>query len=149
MAAAMEGRMQTGTILDRYPMPPCAAHLGWRMLGHDAPGGWVRIAFEGRDEFRNISGFVQGGMLAAMLDDAMGPAIVLMTQGRCSGVTVGMNLSYLAPARPGTLVCEAKVVQLGKSIGFVEGTLSDGEGVVVARATAHVRLVPLPQAPPA
>ena len=138
--------MQTGTILARYPMPPCAANLGWRMLGHDAPRGWVRIAFEGRDEFRNVSGFVQGGMLAAMLDDAMGPAIVLMTQGRYSGVTVGMNLSYLAPARPGTLVCEAKVVQLGKSIGFVEGTLCDGEGVVVARATSHVRLVPLPQA---
>jgi hypothetical protein len=38
------------------------------------------------------------------------------------------------------------VVQLGKTVGFVEARLADEQGLIVARATASVRLVPLSKA---
>ena len=133
----------TATVFDRFARPPCADLLGWTLLEHDAAKGWARMAFEARPEFLNPAGFVQGGLLTAMLDDSMGPAVLLMTQGRSYTVTINMNVSFLHPARPGRLVGEAQVVQLGKTIAFVESRLSDCGQRLLATATASVRLVPV------
>jgi uncharacterized protein (TIGR00369 family) len=132
----------TGTALDEFPSPPCAKLLGWRFIEARPDEGWIRIGFEGKPEFLNPSGFIQGGLLTAMLDDTMGPAVVTHTKGAFYPVSIDLNVQFLGAAKPGPLFCEAKVVQLGKSIGFVEGVLTDGEGRIVARATQSVRLVP-------
>jgi acyl-coenzyme A thioesterase PaaI-like protein len=50
-------------------------------------------------------------------------------------------VSFLSPARPGKLVGEGRVIQLGKSIAFLEGSLTDAAGTLIARATASARLV--------
>ena len=63
--------------------------------------GWVKIAFEGRPEFRNPAGYIQGGFLAAMLDDVMGPAAFIHSEGRMFSTTIDMAVSFMAPARPG------------------------------------------------
>jgi len=132
----------TATVFDRFPRPPCADLLGWRLLEYDAAKGSAKIAFESRREFLNPAGFVQGGILTAMLDDTMGPAVLLMTEGRFYTVTIGMNVSFLAPARKGRFVGEGQVLQLGKTIAFLEASLRDGDDVLVARATSQARLVP-------
>jgi uncharacterized protein (TIGR00369 family) len=133
----------TATVFDRFPRPACAELLGWRLLDHDAARGWARIGFEGRREFLNPAGFIQGGMLAAMLDDAMGPPVLLKSNGTLFTVTIDMQVSYLAPARPGPFVGEGQILQLGKTIAFLEARLMDGEGTIVARATSSARLVPV------
>ena len=136
----------TGTALDRLPAPPCARLLGWRLLDHDAGRGWVRIGFEGKREFLNPAGFVQGGILAAMLDDTMGPAVWLKSGGALYTATIEMKVSFLAPARPGPIVGEGSVVQLGGTIAFIEAQLLDGEERPLARASASARLVPTERA---
>ena len=88
------------TPFDAFPPPPCATLLGWTLLDHDSQAGTIRVGFDGRAEFANPAGFVQGGMLAAMLDDTMGAAVFAATGGRLYTVTIGMNVSYLAPAAP-------------------------------------------------
>lgn len=128
------------TVLDRYPTPPCAKLLGLDILDADPARGWVRVRFEAAADFRNASGAIQGGLLTAMLDDTMGPAVLIMTGARLYPTTIAMSVIFLAPARPGELVGEATVLQLGKTIGFVEASLTDGAGVVIARATSSVRL---------
>lgn len=130
------------TALDRIPMPPSAALLGWHMLDHDAERGWVRIGFQGRPEFRNPAGFIQGGLLTAMLDDTMGPALWLKTDGALYSTTIDLTVSFLNPANPGLLIGEASVVQHGRTIAFLEGRLSDAQGRLLCRATASARLVP-------
>ncbi|MFN4277370.1 MAG: PaaI family thioesterase [Ferrovibrio sp.] len=137
------------TALDRIPMPPSAALLGWHMLDHDAERGWVRIGFQGRPEFRNPAGFIQGGILAAMLDDTMGPALWLKTDGASFSTTIDLTVSFLNPANPGLLIGEASVVQHGRTIAFLEGRLSDAEGRLLCRATASARLVPAERIPSA
>lgn len=133
--------MTVATALDRLPKPPAAALLGWHVLDARPADGWIQIGFEGRREFLNPAGFIQGGFLAAMLDDTMGPAVFAHTEGRLYTATVDMTVSYLAPATPGPLVGEGQVVQLGKTIGFVEAKLADLQGTTLARAMASVRLV--------
>jgi len=131
------------TILDRYPTPQCALLLGLDILDADAARGWVRVGFVAKPDFWNASGTIQGGFLTAMLDDTMGPAILIMTKAELYPTTIDMNVSFLASARPGPLFGEATVVQLGKTVGFVEACLTDAQGVKIARATSSVRLRPM------
>jgi uncharacterized protein (TIGR00369 family) len=129
------------TAIDDFNMPPCAKLLGWRLLDARPEEGWIKLGFEGKAEFCNPAGFIQGGLLSAMLDDTMGPAVLVMSEGRLYTTTVSMTVSFLAPAKPGPIVAEAKVTQLGKTIAFVEGKLMAKDGTLLAIATASERLL--------
>jgi len=76
-----------------------------------------------------------------MLDDTMGPAVWSKTNGTLFPVTIDMTISFLAAARPGLLIGEARVISLGKLIAFLEGELRDEKGALLARASASARLV--------
>ncbi|KJC41452.1 phenylacetic acid degradation protein [Bradyrhizobium sp. LTSP885] len=129
------------TALDHIPTPPCAKLLGWRLLDARPQDGWIKLVFDGKPDFCNPAGFVQGGILSAMLDDTMGPAVFVMTEGRLYTTTITMNVNFLAPARPGPITGEATVTQLGKTIAFVEGRLTAADGTLLATATNSIRLV--------
>lgn len=134
------------TIMDDLPKPPCAETLGWRMIDAKPEEGWVRIGFDAKPEFCNPAGFIQGGFLAAMLDDTMGPALLIHTNGAAYSVSIDLNVQFLGAAKPGPLFAEAKVVQVGKTIAFIEGALFDEGGRTVARATTSARIVPAEKA---
>jgi uncharacterized protein (TIGR00369 family) len=129
------------TALDNIAAPPCAKLLGWHLLDARPGEGWIRVGFDGKPEFCNPAGFIQGGILAAMLDDTMGPAAFVMTEGKLYTATITMTVNFLAPAKPGPIVGEADVTQLGKTIAFVAGRLMTEDGTVLATATASARLV--------
>jgi uncharacterized protein (TIGR00369 family) len=129
------------TALDQITPPPVAKLLGWRLLDARPAEGWIKLGFEGKPEFLNPAGFVQGGMLSAMLDDTMGPAVLVMTQAKSYTTTVSLTVNFLSPAKSGPIIAEAKVTQLGKSIAFVEGRLTAADGTLLATASAVERLL--------
>ena len=130
------------TALDRLPAPPCAQLLGWRILDARPLDGWIRIGFEGRPEFCNPAGVIQGGFLAAMLDDTMGPAVVCMLPPGKFAPTLNLNISFERPAKVGTLIAKARVSKRGRQACFVSGALfQDGVQVATATATALVQQV--------
>jgi uncharacterized protein (TIGR00369 family) len=140
--------MATDTLFAKLPRPPCADLLGLTLLDHNPAERWARFAFEGRPEFLNPAGFIQGGILAAMLDDTMGPTALLVSGGSLYTATISMNVSFLRPAKPGRLLSEGRVLSMGKTIAFLEATLSAVDGTALARATASARLVPVEKLPP-
>ena len=129
------------TALDRLTPPPSSKLLGWHLIDARPDEGWVRIGFDGKRDFCNPAGFVQGGILSAMLDDTMGPAVFVMTDGRLYTATITLNVNFLAPAKPGPLFGEANVTQLGKTVAFVEGRLTAEDGTLLATASTSARLV--------
>ena len=129
------------TALDGLDIPPCSQLLGWRLLDARPHDGFVRIGFEGKAAFCNPAGFIQGGILSAMLDDVMGPAVFVKTDGRLYTATIGMTVNYLRPVKIGPVIGEGNVVQLGKSVAFIEGRLMDEQGAMLATATSTARLV--------
>jgi len=129
------------TALDHFTAPPSSRLLGWHLLDARPKQGWVRIGFDGKPEFCNPAGFIQGGILSAMLDDTMGPAVFVMTEGRLYTATITITVNFLAPARPGPIFGEADVTQLGKTVAFVAGRLMAADGTVLATATTSARLV--------
>ena len=129
------------TALDDIPAPPSARLLGWRLLDARPDRGWLAVGFDGKAEFCNPAGFIQGGILSAMLDDSMGPAVFVTSDGRFYATTISLTVNFIAPARPGPLIVEAQVIQIGKSIAFMEGKLIANDGTVLATASTTARLV--------
>jgi len=133
-----------GTMFDGMEPPPAAKLLGWTLIGIDEAGGAIEVGFTGRPEFANPAGNVQGGMLTAMLDDAMGPALLVASQGKYLASTIDLHVHFLRPVPVGPITVKAKVTQLGRTVAFLEGTLYDARGRAAARATASAALTESP-----
>ena len=129
------------SIFDGLPMPPVAKTLGWTLRAVDPEAGTIEVGFTAGEMFVNPTGAVQGGFVAAMLDDTMGPAVFAMGKGEIFAPTLDLHVSFLKPARPGRFVGKARVVSLGKPIAFLEGELFNADGELVARSTATARVL--------
>ena len=123
------------------PLPPAAAHLGFRLVSFDTERGEVEGTFDARPEFANMLGGVQGGFLAAMLDTTVSCAVLSVLPADHFAPTVQLNVSYLAPAPLGTLTGRGRVLRKGSSVAFLAGELHAPDGTVVTTATATVRVL--------
>ena len=122
---------------------PSSAHLGLELLAVDVARGIVEMAFQAGDHLCNKWGGIQGGNVAAMLDDAMAFAIGLNLDWGQISPTLELKVSMMAPARPGRLYAVGWVVRRGRSVGFVEGALYDSEGVLLATGSSTANFVTL------
>jgi uncharacterized protein (TIGR00369 family) len=129
------------SVFDAFPKPSCAYTLGWELVEAQRETGTIRVAFEGRPEFCNPSGAIQGGFVAAMLDDTLGPTVLVATGGRSYCATIDLHVQFVEPARVGRLVGEGRIVRLGRTIAMLEGELTDTAGTLIAKATASARVV--------
>jgi uncharacterized protein (TIGR00369 family) len=129
------------SIFDRFEAPPSAKLLGWTLRAIDTDAGTIEIGFTADDRFLNPAGTVQGGFLAAMLDDTQGPALFGMTNGEAYAPTIDFTISFVKPARVGRFVGKGRVVNLGKTIALTEAELFDEAGELVARATFTCRVM--------
>jgi uncharacterized protein (TIGR00369 family) len=142
--------VRTGFFWDvmegRRPQPPIAKLLGFKLLHIDPEQGTIRVEFEAKPEFLNSVGQVQGGMLAAILDDTLSTALVARLPPGQFAPTLELKTSFIAPAAVGKLIGEGRVVHMGKSVAFLEGRLADESGRLVATATATARIMNHPSA---
>jgi uncharacterized protein (TIGR00369 family) len=127
----MEGRKQA---------PAAATTLGWELVAVDPDAGTIEVSFTATDRFLNPVGVVQGGFLAAMLDDTLGPALVATLGPGEFAPTTDLHVQFLRPARPGRFVGRGRIVRRGRDIGFLAGELLDESGTVVATATATAQI---------
>ena len=129
------------SVFDRFTLPSASRLLGWTLRAVDTEAGTIEIGFTADDRFLNPAGTVQGGFLAAMLDDTHGPALFAMTDGAIYAPTIDFSISFIKPARPGRFVGKGRVVSLGKTIAFTEAELFDEAGDMVARGTFSSRVM--------
>ena len=115
--------------------------LGWTLRAIDPEAGTIEIGFTADERFLNPGGTVQGGFLAAMLDDTQGPALFGMTHGEAYAPTIDFNITFVKAARPGQFVGKGRVINLGKTIALTEAELFDEAGDLIARATFTNRVM--------
>ena len=124
----------------RAAPPPAAVLLGWELVSIDPEAGTIEVTFTATEQFLNPIGAIQGGFLAAMLDDTLGPALVATLGPGQFGPTLDLHVQFLRPAYPGRLTGHGRVVRRGKDIAFMAGELLDDSGQVVAAATATAQI---------
>jgi uncharacterized protein (TIGR00369 family) len=116
--------------------PPCSDTLGMRLAALSQAEQWVRMEFDVPQMFANPTGAVQGGFISAMMDEAMSTAVIIASNVTMTAPTLEMKTSYLKRLMPGPASVTARILKLGKSAAFMEADCFDGEGALVARATA-------------
>jgi len=137
----MRKQNMPASIFDRLKMPPTAALLGWRLIELNIEEEWINVGYDAKPEFLNPAGNVQGGILAAMLDDAMGPIVVAVTNAEAIAPTIDLNVSFIRPVKPGPISVMAQITNMRKQVVFLEGKLFDLNGKLCARAVASSLLV--------
>lgn len=115
--------------------PPHAVLLGQKILALDTAAGTVSLEFTAKPEFCNPMGTVQGGFVAAMLDDAAALAAI-MKSGKSIGLpTLEFKVTFFAAARPGILRADGRCIRFGRTIAFMESQLYDTDGKLLASMT--------------
>jgi len=103
----------------------------------------IEVGFTATPALLNPVGDVQGGMLSAMLDDTVGPALAATLGEGEWAPTTDLHVQFLGPAVAGQLIGRGRVVRRGRNIAFLAGDLSQGDkGVATAVATATIRRTP-------
>ncbi len=126
----------------KRPAPACAKTLGIEFGLIDPDRGTIEVHFDAKPEFLNPVGNVQGGFLAAMLDDTMGPALVATLDANEFAPTVNLNVQFHRPAKAGALKGIGRVVLRGKEVCQLSGELlQDHKIIATATATAVIRRI--------
>ena len=123
--------LQSGEL----PPPPIAVLLG--MWITEVSEGRVVFAAEPEEYHYNPLGTVHGGVMATLLDSAMGCVVQSMLPVGTSYTTIELKVNYLRPVtmQTGTVYCEGKIIHVGGRIATAEGRLTDAGGKLYAHGT--------------
>jgi uncharacterized protein (TIGR00369 family) len=114
--------------------PPVARLIGFEMTQIE-PG---RAVFELDAGPRHASplGTVHGGIIVDLVDAAMGCAHASQLEEGESFTTLELKINFMKPVWRSHLVAEGNVIRAGRTIGLVEGRVTDETGSLVAFATS-------------
>jgi uncharacterized protein (TIGR00369 family) len=140
-AKASEYPANIQAILKRQA--PCSAWLKQSLLEIDSECGFARIGYELGEPHFNRFGALHGGAIACVMDDVLAVAAGLVLQWGEIAPTLEMKVSYLSQGSAGKHVAEARVLKRGRQISFLEATLANDSGKLVATATATIMIAPL------
>ena len=116
--------------------PPCSDTLGMRLAEVNQDAQTIRMDFDVSPSFANPTGAVQGGFIAAMMDEAMSTCVIIASNVTMTAPTLEMKTSYLRRLMPGPAQVEARILKMGRSAAFMAGDCFDADGKLVAKATA-------------
>ena len=120
---------------------PCTETLGMKVINYSSEPPSIEAEFEARFEFTHSEGqVVQGGFVAGMLDAPMAHLLMGLFDFKVLPMTLDLNVSFLAPSKPGKLNCTAEVVQLGKSTAFMASKLYQDD-TLVATSPSTVKII--------
>lgn len=118
---------------------PSAPHI-WCTLGYRGTlqgEGRSVIEWDATPDFcfHSESGpIVHGGMVATLLDTAMGGACWSLMAEDEDFLTADLRTEFMRSARPGTLRAEGHVVQRNRRVVFCSADLYDSDGTLLATA---------------
>jgi uncharacterized protein (TIGR00369 family) len=139
-ATLVAGATQDGLALlqaigaGTLPVPPILNTLAIEPV--EAGEGKVSFSLDPEEFHLNPFGMVHGGVLAAMLDTAMGCAVHSQLPAAVGYVTSEMNVRFLRPAllTSGRLLCTGEVVHPGKNTMIASARVVDAAQRVIAIA---------------
>jgi uncharacterized protein (TIGR00369 family) len=96
--------------------------------------GTAVMTMQVRSRHKQVHGVVHGGILASLADTAGALAAYPLLPRRTRLATVEMKINYLEPVDRGTIVAEATLLRLGRTLAVVECEVQDADGTLAAKA---------------
>jgi len=131
---SLEGREVSDTIAElkaKEKEEPIASFLKMRLL--ELTPGYAKVAAKLTPEFQNFNGFVFGGIIMAVADQAFAYG---SNSVAFPSVATQFNIHFIAGAgADDELIAECRVVRSGRRAGISEMTVTNQEGKLIAKAT--------------
>jgi uncharacterized protein (TIGR00369 family) len=109
---------------------PFAQLIGMRL--EDLKMDEATISVEIRDDLRQPSGVLHGGVTATLIDTAMAFAVRTRLEPTAATATIDLTVHYLRPLVEGRATCIAKTVRAGKRIFTVSAEVFNSDGKIIA-----------------
>lgn len=90
------------------------------------------ISIEMRDDLRQPSGVLHGGVTATLIDTAMAFAVRTRLEPQAATATIDLTVHYLRPHIAGKVTCTARNVRAGKRVFTVSADVHNEEGKLIA-----------------
>jgi uncharacterized protein (TIGR00369 family) len=133
------GRREFDLLRQLMPAQPFLVLMGIDLI--DAGPGWVRERMPIRAEFLQPD-VAHGGAIYSLADTACAHAALTLVYPSEWVTTVDQKISFLRPVDSGVVICNGKVVQLGKRIAFCEAQIVNDSGVPIATSSATLMRLP-------
>ena len=115
---------------ERFSALPFVKLMGMRLA--DIRPNEAVIKIEIRDDLRQPSGVLHGGVTATIIDTAMAFAVRTHLEDDEYTATIDLTVHYIRPHTTGSVTCTARVVRAGKRIFTVSADVENEEGKLIA-----------------
>jgi len=109
---------------------PFARLIGMRLV--DLRPDEAVIAIDMRDDLRQPSGVLHGGVTATLIDTAMAFAVRTRLEREAKTATIDLTVQYLRPHWSGAATCTARVLRAGNRIFAVSADVTNDQGDLIA-----------------
>jgi len=110
---------------------PFAKLMGMRLV--DMKLDEATFELEMRDDLRQPSGILHGGVTATLIDTAMAFAVRTRVDPEVATATIDLTVHYLRPHVEGPIRCTAKIVRAGRRIFSVSADVTaEANGKLIA-----------------
>lgn len=114
----------------------------WEPLYSKTTKEAVVLGFVASEQHTNSRGFVHGGLLSALCDNAMGLSCAVQHEVVGGLVTVNLAIDFLGTAHLGQWIeINCSFTQTGRTLDFAQAFVTS-DGDVCARANATFRVLP-------
>ncbi len=111
--------------------PPIAELIGFNVV--EIVDGRALVTLEAGPQHANPMGTLHGGILCDIGDAAMGLAFASTLAVDESFTTVELKINFFRPVWKAQLKAEGKVIQRGRTIGYVECNVTDESNRLIAK----------------
>ena len=115
---------------------PFFCSMGIDIVSYEA--GTAVLRMQVRPDMHNGVGWLQGGMLVALADEAIALALYTMLKENEGIATISESTSFVKGIREGVIVAEAKIIKKGRRVAFAEAEvfIDNGEKMMLSRTSA-------------
>jgi len=114
--------------------PPIAELIGFSV--EEISNGRAVGLLQAGPQHANPMGTLHGGVLCDLADAAMGMAFTSTLAPDESFTTINLGIHFFRPIWNAQLRAEARVMSRGKTVGYLECEVKDGDGKLVAKANS-------------
>ncbi len=114
-------------------------------LGVEVPElaeGFARFVLPIRKNFHNSQGFLQGGVIAALADEAVAYALFSLVPPGEMISTVEMKINFLAPVQEGRIEARARISKRGRTLSLGDVEVRQGDRLVAKGLCTYIHLSP-------
>ncbi len=108
----------------------------------EVESGRVVVELDATPRHHHPGGVVQGGIITAVADAAMGMSLLTVQPRGESNSTIELKINFMRPVIEGRIRAVGRVVEVRRSLLFSEADVFDQAGKLVARASSTCMVIP-------